>query len=210
MMKTREQQKANYRKWYQKQLRENLVKFRADQKLKRQMRKAIYDEYRATHRAAQKEWAAKHYKKNRERIRAKSNEYWLKNRERINSKQSKYRAANPEKVKAGQKASIIKNPEVMKASQAKYRARRRGAMIGNTKLIIEWEKRWRRKKFARCHWCLKRFSSKLCHSDHIIPLSRGGPHSIENMAISCQPCNNSKCAKMPDEWNKKLDQPILL
>lgn len=36
--------------------------------------------------------------------------------------------------------------------------------------------------------------------DHVTPLSRGGPHSIENIVPCCQKCNDSKLSKTPEEW----------
>lgn len=38
------------------------------------------------------------------------------------------------------------------------------------------------------------------HIDHILPWSRGGEHSVENLCVSCASCNLSKGAKTPDEW----------
>jgi 5-methylcytosine-specific restriction endonuclease McrA len=37
--------------------------------------------------------------------------------------------------------------------------------------------------------------------DHIIPLSRGGSNTKENIRPLCRACNVSKSNKMPDEWN---------
>ena len=42
------------------------------------------------------------------------------------------------------------------------------------------------------------------HVDHLIPLSRGGSNSPENIVISCPSCNLSKGAKLPQEWNGRL------
>ena len=36
--------------------------------------------------------------------------------------------------------------------------------------------------------------------DHVIPLSRGGPNSIENIVTCCGTCNRSKRRRTPDEW----------
>lgn len=36
--------------------------------------------------------------------------------------------------------------------------------------------------------------------EHIIPRSRGGPDTIDNMVLSCQKCNLSKGDKDPYEW----------
>ena len=38
------------------------------------------------------------------------------------------------------------------------------------------------------------------HWEHIIPKSRGGPDSIDNMVLACPDCNLRKGAKDPFEW----------
>lgn len=38
------------------------------------------------------------------------------------------------------------------------------------------------------------------HLDHIIPWSRGGEHTTENLTVSCASCNWSKGDKTVDEW----------
>jgi 5-methylcytosine-specific restriction endonuclease McrA len=50
----------------------------------------------------------------------------------------------------------------------------------------------------RCHYC----KSKLIewHQEHRIPLSRGGTDNIENIVISCPPCNWRKRDKTEEEF----------
>jgi HNH endonuclease/Helix-turn-helix domain len=50
-----------------------------------------------------------------------------------------------------------------------------------------------------CVYCGYKGSALEC--DHSIPLSRGGDNSIENLVTACRPCNLSKGAKLPGEWN---------
>lgn len=38
--------------------------------------------------------------------------------------------------------------------------------------------------------------------DHVIPKSRGGEHSLENLVAACKPCNSSKGAKTVEEWRR--------
>lgn len=36
--------------------------------------------------------------------------------------------------------------------------------------------------------------------DHVIPLSRGGPTSEENLTVACKSCNSAKRDRTPNEW----------
>lgn len=38
------------------------------------------------------------------------------------------------------------------------------------------------------------------HLDHVMPWSRGGAHSVENLVVSCATCNWSKGTKTLAEW----------
>lgn len=38
--------------------------------------------------------------------------------------------------------------------------------------------------------------------DHVIPISRGGGHVMDNIKIACRDCNTRKYNKTPDEWLK--------
>jgi 5-methylcytosine-specific restriction endonuclease McrA len=50
-----------------------------------------------------------------------------------------------------------------------------------------------------CHWCGVKVGLKF-EIDHVIPISRGGHDTIENIVISCGKCNRSKGDKLPEEW----------
>lgn len=60
----------------------------------------------------------------------------------------------------------------------------------------------------RCAYCEKQIGDM--QWEHIIPLSRGGPDTIDNQVLSCQSCNLSKSGRDPYEWygeEKKYDIP---
>jgi 5-methylcytosine-specific restriction endonuclease McrA len=40
--------------------------------------------------------------------------------------------------------------------------------------------------------------------DHVLPVSRGGDNSWENVVTSCSPCNNRKGGRLPEEAGLKL------
>lgn len=51
-----------------------------------------------------------------------------------------------------------------------------------------------------CFYC---GSIKNIQIDHIIPVSKGGRHSIGNIVPACRSCNASKCDKYLIQWNRK-------
>lgn len=40
--------------------------------------------------------------------------------------------------------------------------------------------------------------------DHVVPLSRGGPSTLENLTTACRPCNTRKRDRTPEEWRASL------
>jgi hypothetical protein len=63
----------------------------------------------------------------------------------------------------------------------------------------------RRRDGAVCQYCGSKAPDG--HVDHIIPLSRGGTDSVDNLLWSCAFCNISKGAKSLDEWGENQEHP---
>jgi 5-methylcytosine-specific restriction endonuclease McrA len=56
----------------------------------------------------------------------------------------------------------------------------------------------------RCQYCGKRFQTSELSLDHVVPLSRGGPSTWDNVVCACLPCNVRKGNKLLDEAGLKL------
>ncbi len=54
----------------------------------------------------------------------------------------------------------------------------------------------------RCQYCSKHMRKLTL--DHVIPRSRGGPHSWENVVSACSDCNHKKAGRTPKEANMRL------
>ncbi len=56
----------------------------------------------------------------------------------------------------------------------------------------------------QCQYCLKKLSAKELTRDHVVPRSKGGGMTWENIVSACVPCNGKKGAKTPAEANMRL------
>ncbi len=156
--------------------------------------------------------------KNKEKRKAYKKAYNEKHKER-QRENDRLRYLNPENVakrallksakQAYMKAWGQSHPEQGRLNHARRKARKRANGIGNTKLIATWIRSWYQKR-VKCYWCNKIFPSWNIHVDHIIPLNKGGVHSIENLCIACQSCNMRKHDKPLKIWNEQIAEPVLL
>jgi len=66
----------------------------------------------------------------------------------------------------------------------------------------------RRNLFARdhntCQYCGRRYTTSQLSLDHVIPRSRGGKTTWENIVIACVPCNQRKGGRTPVQAQMKL------
>lgn len=217
--------KAYKASWYQKN-RERLLQKAKIRARSRKSEKRKYDiEYRAKHFEELKQKKKVYIAKNIEEVRKRKHRYYIAHkaqsqhynkvraivkRDELKKYKEHYYLNNRDRLLAKCSAYAKANPERYLAHTNKRRAYKQNASVGDTQLIIAWEKRWKSKPTATCYWCQKPFPSKPCHSDHIVPLCNGGPHSIENLCISCPSCNLRKNRSTLEDWNKRLLQPALL
>lgn len=68
--------------------------------------------------------------------------------------------------------------------------------------------RWWKNRLAqgRCHWCNGTFAPDELTMDHIVPVTRGGKSSRNNVVPSCKECNNRKKYLLPMEWAEFLEK----
>ena len=95
-----------------------------------------------------------------------------------------------------------KYPEKKKSYSENRRARKK---IGGGIVTSEDIKNQYLIQGGLCYWCEKPVNDNY-HLDHLIPLSKGGLHSIGNVVISCPKCNVVKNNKTPDEFYSFLNR----
>jgi 5-methylcytosine-specific restriction endonuclease McrA len=119
---------------------------------------------------------------------------------RLKSKQWKLR--NPERHKEHVKKATLKynrlHPEKNRAHVNGYRAKKLNAEsdVSGVRILMELYTILGR---ANCFYCGKDISGKIVW-DHVVPLSRGGTHTPDNLVETCRACNSSKSDKLKHEW----------
>jgi 5-methylcytosine-specific restriction endonuclease McrA len=155
----------------------------------------------ACYRAFKRKWVKEnqeHENLRRKACRARNlNSYRLVGRRSM----AKRLAEDPEKINSIRKIWRAANPEKMRIMDAKKKAKRRNAPIGEFNLNDWFQllKIWGHK----CAYC--GHHDLLLTKDHMIPLVRGGSHDVSNIVPACKRCNSSKSARTVEEYYQWLN-----
>ena len=158
-----------------------------------------YESMSAEDKEARQAYMKNYYAANRERIREISRLNGLRwrsrNREKIRARQRANRCKNRIEKLQYERQWRRRNPDKVKATNHRRRAHLAGVPV--EPFPREWLMEQFRRQEGRCYLCLRRFGSKLRLTlDHVIPLSKGGPHSPANAMLACGSCNSRKGNKV--------------
>ena len=134
------------------------------------------------------------YYANKNILNEQSRIYHAENREAINQKRRQKHIENLEHEKEVSRLWKKNNPELVRNQSARRRANKKNN--GEYKLT---KKELTKLYSSNCFYCGKNKSIEI---DHVIPLSRGGTHSIGNLVSACRNCNARKNNKTIMEWRK--------
>lgn len=84
------------------------------------------------------------------------------------------------------------------AHNAKHARWLRMRLAGDNMATREECKRMIEESGYRCAYC--GISLPDMTIDHVVPLSRGGEHVLQNMVCACSDCNSEKGDRTPTEW----------
>lgn len=135
--------------------------------------------------ATWKRWQAE----NREKARESNRKSYAKHVERERIKSAEWREANRELARQRNRESYWRDP-------TKPRQRRQLRRVIESQFVI-LPKELRRIYSQPCAACGSMENQSL---DHIIPISKGGRHSIGNLQTLCLPCNVKKANRTIMEW----------
>lgn len=68
--------------------------------------------------------------------------------------------------------------------------------------------RWWKTRISqgKCHYCNGSFPPEELTMDHIVPITRGGKASRNNVVPACKECNSRKKYLLPLEWEEFLER----
>lgn len=129
---------------------------------------------------------------NIEKIKESDKKYYENNKEKKKEYNRRYRQENKDKLNAQKRDYHQRNPQFV----TNRRARRKEFMRDNVITKLEWLKIMESTNWT-CTYCgVSLRSSKIRTIDHVIPLSKGGSHTVDNLVPACRSCNSKKSAKI--------------
>lgn len=157
--------------------------------------------YYAANREARAEYRRQYAEANPGKATEAARKSRANNRERAREVSRAWAAANPDKIKESQRKFYRANPEKSRAAVLRRRAIKRAANGDHTAADI---RRQYEAQKGKCYYCGCDLGDSY-HTDHVIPLSRGGSDGPENIVVACGPCNLAKGARLPSEWAGRDD-----
>ena len=167
------------------------------------------------------ERSKKHYEKNKELIRAQQKEYYAENREEIRKDQNSTYWKNREpgarelynedkerrRKERDARLSLPKRIHKTK-EEIKREAKEKGRCVRALSFGVQvcdmpegYEDILMERQNGMCYYCGDPLVHGITtHLDHLTPHSRGGPHSFDNVALSCQTCNLKKASLTEEEF----------
>lgn len=160
-----------------------------------------------------REYNLAYYNNNKERLKQNVLKWCAENREASRSIKDKWSKANPEKQMTAIKRWQEQNEEQFKATKKKWRednkdvlrihcVNRRRKLAGGT-LPKDIAVKLMEKQGGICNCCLKPLNGDY-HIDHIIPISKGGTNTEDNVQLLHSRCNLVK----NDKWPWELPFPL--
>lgn len=150
--------------------------------------------YCAGWREANPDYQDAYYARNKSKLLARMAQRYAENPQPFRERSRIWAENNQEASKAIQRRWLTNNHEMNR--QKSHRRRVRQQMAGTYQVSKDEIHKLSR---GSCFYC---GSVERIEIDHVMPLSRGGTHSIGNLVSACLKCNRSKGSKTITEWRR--------
>jgi 5-methylcytosine-specific restriction endonuclease McrA len=171
------------------------------------------DGRRRTCRACDKERRRLQWQANLEREHERRRRYREQNAEQVAQAKRAYQAGKGKERSVAWEKRYKSTPAgraMQREAQRRYGQTERGRLTNRVRSAKRWallkgatgtftREDWQRvvaNQGCRCFYCHQNFTkARPATMDHVIPLSKGGPHTPENIVAACRVCNSRK-------WNR--------
>ena len=192
----REEQLTHFKQWYAEHTQHASDYGKRDRKEHAEEKRDRDRNYRKTHAAS---------------IRHRDRRYKAKHKAKLIEQSKQYNAEHREEKRTYLKQYYQTERGIIakRASAHNRRARRKKAKGRHTTEQLHQQLK---RQEGRCYYCHIELPTgrNSWHADHIVPLSRGGSNDINNIVISCPPCNRKKHDKLPHEWGESCHSSDIL
>ena len=154
-------------------------------------------QYHKENKEHKNEYNKQYYKDNKESFAEQSKQYQQENKERLAEYNKQYRKNNKELLAEYKKQYSQENPEKCVIYKQRREARKR--QLDSTLTFEQWEN-IKQDFNHKCAYCGK--EDKL-QQEHLLPLSKGGEYTHNNIIPACGSCNSGKGNKLFHEWYPK-------
>lgn len=158
-----------------------------------------YREARPEVRQQAVERGRKHYQNNKEKCLEQSRRWHEANPDKVRQSQREYYYRNREARRENRRRWAQENPDIVARQNETRRAREAGATVEE----IDYQLIYKR-DLDICYLCGRKVKKSERHLDHVIPLSRGGPHSENNIRVTHARCNLKKGTKLIEELDMEV------
>lgn len=141
-----------------------------------------------------KKYDEEYRRNNKEHYRDYNYSYYRKNKEKINKRYAEYYQENKEIYKKNQAAYAKEKPEIFR----RYRQERKHRL---EMLMYDFTpEQWQHCLMHFNHSCAYCGHTDALEQEHVIPVSKGGHYTADNIIPACRSCNASKNNKDFKEW----------
>ena len=151
---------------------------------------ARVNEYRIRNPELIKKRKQKDYERNKDKILARNAAWRATNPEKKKASNDKWRNENRERHRENSRKWAANNPERFRELQRHAQHRRRSLKDGLFENYTEEE--WGNLLHRYDCKCIRCGSSDNIEVDHVVPISKGGTNTIDNLQPLCRSCNAQK------------------
>jgi len=159
-------------------------------------------EYRAAHRDEKRECSREWYLAHREKALERDHEYYEVHHEEALERKRKYYETHRDIKRKWQRHYYADHADERRAKAQEWRVahpeesrahglRRRALQAGVTIEPVNASEVYERDHYL-CHVCRRLVPARERSLDHLIPLTRGGAHSMNNVALAHRRCNSKR------------------